>query len=682
MLGIFLCAATALIADVKLPAIISDHMVLQRTKHVPIWGSATPGEDITVTLNGQSTHATANADGKWRAELDLAHSPAGPFDLVVSGKQSITVHDVLVGEVWLASGQSNMEFTLKHSIGAEEEIALPENQQLREFHVANKTSPVPLDDCVGHWMTSNPKTRGDFSAVGYFFSKKLQHDLQRPVGVIHSSWGATPAEAWTSRASLDTVPALAHSTQKHIDEARDFAAARPRYLADLTAWLKDNKREDYAPGDIHTYADPGISTDGWIPVRVDMPVAAPGLPFTGTIWLRREWDFTADEVHLHVAGKKDLGLDFGDVIGFESVYWNGEKIGATPPEKYPGLRHAHTYAVPVAKLRAGSNVLAVRVFAPITSPAFVFDPMHPPAALTGDWTAKAEYAFDELKSSDRASVPEPPWNPWPPQKFGAYNYNGMIAPLIPYALRGAIWYQGEGNVSRAFQYRTTFPLLIEDWRKQWGRGDFPFYFCQIANFHDKSVTPGESDTAELREAQHLTLRLPNTGEAVLIDIGESKDIHPRNKKDAGERLARIALARDYGKAVAYSGPVYDSMQIEGNKIRLRFKHADEGLTAATLPSVYDVETLLHLTAPRVRNSPKSQLEGFVICGADHKWTWAEAKIEGGSAVVWSDTVSKPVAVRYGWADNPTCNLANGAGLPASPFRTDDFPAVTGNVVDW
>jgi sialate O-acetylesterase len=682
MLSILLCAASALIADVKLPAILSDHMVLQRAEHVPIWGNATPGETITVTLNGQSTQATTGADGKWRTELDLAHSPAGPFDLMVSGRQSVTVHDVLVGEVWLASGQSNMEFTLKQGIGAPEEIALPENSQLREFHVTDHASPVPMEDCVGHWVTANPKTRGDFSAVGYYFSKRLQHDLQEPIGVIHSSWGATPAEAWTSRSSLDTVPALAANTQRHIDEARDIAAARPRHLADLAQWLKRNDREDRGPGDIHAFADAGIPQEGWFPVRTYAPIVARGLPLTGAIWLRREWNLSLEEVQQHVAAKKDFGLDFGDVVGFETVYWNGEEIGATTPANYPGRRHAHTYAVPAAKLHAESNVLAVRIFAPISSPEFVFDPMHPPTALTGDWKAKPEYAFGELTADQHRSAPEPPWNPWPPQKFGAYNYNGMIAPLIPYAFRGAIWYQGEGNVSRAFQYRTTFPLLIEDWRKQWGRGDFPFYFCQIANFRDKSATPGESDTAELREAQHLTLHLPNTGEAVLIDIGESKDIHPRNKKDAGERLARIALARDYGRHMAYSGPVYDSMQIDGNKIRLRFQHTDDGLAAAALPPVYDVETLLHLTAPLVRNSPKSQLEGFAICGADRKWTWAEAKIDGDSVVVWSDDVGSPVAVRYGWADNPTCNLTNGAGLPASPFRTDDFPAVTRDVVDW
>jgi len=497
---------------VKLPSLFSDHLVLQRSEHAPVWGWASPGEEITVTLGDASSRTTTGANGRWQVELDLSRSPEGPFELVISGTGTFTVRDVLVGEVWLASGQSNMELTLKDSIGAEGEMALPENLLLREFRVEPCASPKPLSDCTGRWMIAGPKTVGDFSATAYHFAKHLQRELHAPVAVIHSSWGATPVEAWTSWPSLETVPPLAANARRHIEEARDFPEAQKRHLA--------------------------------------------------------------------------------------------------------------------------------------------------------------------------GSGPKPPREPWPPRKFGAHNFNGMIAPLLPCAMRGVIWYQGEGNASRAFMYRTAFPLLIDDWRRHWGRGNFPFYFCQLTNYQEKSALPGESEIAELREAQHLTLRLPNTGEAVLIDIGESKDIHPRNKKDAGERLARIALARDYGRDVPYSGPVYDSMQVEGNKIRLRFQHADGGLVAAPLPAFYNVETLRHLTAPLVRNSPKSQLEGFAICGADHKWAWADAKIDGDVVMVWSDAVPAPVAVRYGWADNPTCNLENGAGLPASPFRTDDFPGVTRDVVDW
>jgi sialate O-acetylesterase len=255
----------------------------------------------------------------------------------------------------------------------------------------------------------------------------------------------------------------------------------------------------------------------------------------------------------------------------------------------------------------------------------------------------------------------------------------MVAPLIPYAISGVIWYQGESNIGRAWQYRTAFPLLIKDWRRQWGQGDFPFYFCQLANFKEKQAEPGESVWAELREAQSATLALPRTGQAVLIDIGESRDIHPRNKKPAGERLAALALANNYEQAIPFSGPVYESSQFADGKAVLHFKHTDGGLVARPLPDTFDVETKIKETAPLIRNSPESELEGFAICGEDKKWGWARAMIDGDTVIVWSEKIPSPVAVRYAWADNPTGNLYNGAGLPASPFRTDDFPLTTLNV---
>jgi sialate O-acetylesterase len=260
----------------------------------------------------------------------------------------------------------------------------------------------------------------------------------------------------------------------------------------------------------------------------------------------------------------------------------------------------------------------------------------------------------------------------------SFLFNGMVRPIIPYAIQGVIWYQGEENTSRAYQYRTAFPLLISDWRKQWNQGDFQFYFCQLPNHRPKASIPGESGWAELREAQSLALKLPNTGQAVTIDIGESGDIHPRNKKDVGERLALIALAKDYGKAIPFSGPVYDSMKVESGKAILSFLHTEGGLAAKPLPEKDLVKYLTNETAPLVRNSPNSELEGFAICGEERKWVWADAMIQGQNVIVWSDKVPSPVAVRYAWADNPTCNLVNSAGLPASPFRTDDFPPFTGN----
>lgn len=296
--------------------------------------------------------------------------------------------------------------------------------------------------------------------------------------------------------------------------------------------------------------------------------------------------------------------------------------------------------------------------------------------LAGEWLAKAEYEFPVLDAKILAAAPQPPAIAPGALSCPSSIFNGMIAPILSYAIRGVIWYQGENNCRRAYQYRTTFPLLISDWRKQWKLGDFPFYFCQLANHLGKKPTPTDSTWAELRDAQSAALKLPNTGQAVTIDVGESSDIHPRNKKDVGERLALIALARDYGKNVPYSGPVFDSLKIEGNKAILTFRYTEGGLIAKPLAATYDVLSRTGQTAPLVRNSPNSPLEGFAICGDDKKWVWADAKIEGNTVVVTSDKVAAPIAVRYAWADNPTCNLYNGANLPASPFRTDDFHPIT------
>ncbi len=300
------------------------------------------------------------------------------------------------------------------------------------------------------------------------------------------------------------------------------------------------------------------------------------------------------------------------------------------------------------------------------------------ATPVGPTVSKVEYAL-------AAPAPDKPAPQFPaapsvsPENTATYLYNGMINPILSYAISGAIWYQGESNAGRAYQYRTAFPLMITDWRKHWGQGDFPFYFVQVANYQPKASAPGESGWAELREAQNMALKLPNTGQAVIIDAGESDDIHPRNKAIVGQRLARIALARDYGeKDLVYSGPTYKSMKVDGSKVRLSFDHIGGGLVAKELPATYLKKYLTNETATLVRNTPSSELEGFAVCGDDKKWSWADAKIDGNEVVVWSDKVPNPIAVRYGWADNPTCNLYNKGGLPASPFRTDDFPGVTIN----
>lgn len=489
---------SAAVAEVRLPAIFSDHMVIQGGQPVKIWGWRSENEPVTVTLGGDT--ATATGGDKWFAVLTPPATP-GPHELTVSGaSNAITIKDVLVGEVWLGSGQSNMQWPVKLSNNAEAEIAAANFPEIRLFSVPLTSRTTPQDNVEGAWKICTPENVNDFSAVLFYFGRHLHQELGRPVGLINTSWGGTPAESWTSRAGLEADP--------------------------------DLKR---------------------IVARWDAELAA-----------------------------------------------------------YPAAKAAHD------------------------------------AALAA-WEAEAEKAKAEGKETPKKpAAPRGPEHPW----VASGLYNAMIHPLVPFSVKGAVWYQGESNAGRAHQYRKLFPAMIEDWRRVWGQQEFSFYFVQLANFKDTQPQPGDSEWAELREAQNVALALPGTGSAVIIDIGEAKDIHPRNKQDVGKRLALNALAKDYGKRVAWSGPVYKAMKVRDGKVTLTFDHA-EGLTAKG-----------------------EKLTGFAIAGADKQFVWADATIKGKKVILSAPGVAAPVAVRYAWADNPVCNLYNGAGLPASPFRTDDWPGIT------
>ena len=657
-------------ADVKLPAIFSDHMVLEKSDRVPVWGKADPGEGVTVSCDGQSFQATAGTDGKWRGELNLSASKPGPHELIAQGKNRVSITDVLVGEVWVASGQSNMAMALKPTIGSDQEIALPANPPIRQFTVGGLSGDDPQENCKGKWVTASPETVGGFSAVAYHFAKSLMRELQIPVGIINSSVGGTPSESWTSSEALASDPDLKVAVEGIRTRINEYPAAEAAYATALQEWIVKNNRQDKPSADAMTFSGSGVPADGWITVKVPGVVSGDGLPSAGVFWLRKEIPIAA------AAAGQPLRIDLDAMAGMVTFYWDGKLV---PTESMATSGLPVRCNVPSLLVTAGNHTLAVRVFSPTGPVQFRKDPKAGTLSLAGLWLAKAEFALPDLNAAQVASLPKPPAKPPAPQQTPANLFNGMIHPIIPYAISGVIWYQGEANANRAFQYRTAFPLLINDWRKRWDRGEMPFLFCQLASYSDKPVAPGESAWAELREAQSLALKLPNTGQAVLIDIGEAKDIHPRNKKDAGERLARIALANVHGKKIPFSGPVFESMKIENGRARLTFIHTDGGLAAKPLPATYDLKTSTSETAPLVRNSPGGELEGFAICGEDRKWVWADAKIQGESVVVWSDKVPQPTAVRYAWAHNPTCNFFNGAGLPASPFRTDDFPASTKDV---
>ena len=540
-------------ADVKLPALFGDNMLLQANKPVSVWGTADAGEKVTVSFAEQKVSSTADANGQWRLKLDpLASSTAGI--MLVEGKNRIRINNVLVGTVWLCSGQSNMEMGMRRVQNAKDEAAKANYPKIRLFCTQKVSSLHPLPDVEAKWVECSPESvvQGGwegFSATAYFFGRAVHLTTGLPVGLIESSWGGTPAQSWTSLAGLQNIPGLTSYVEDYKQQ-----------LQTMPALLEKFEKE-----------------------KSEFPVKM------------AKW-------------KEEVGKPFADALKNWEIEFANARATGKPLPKRP------TLPVP----------------APLLAP--------------------------------------PDQNRFTPTSL----FNGMIAPLIPYAIEGVIWYQGENNVARFRDYHLLFPALIKDWRARWGQGDFPFYYCQLANFMPKQTRLMESAWAELREAQRLTLRLPNTGMAVLIDIGEAGDIHPLNKQEVGARLAKIALAKIFGKEVSYTGPVYRSMKVEGNKIRLSFDSVGGELVAGELPAIYDVCVARKESRPLVRNRPGSQLEGFAICGADRKWVWADAVIEGHTVVVSAPEVQEPVAVRYAWAENPTCNLYNKEGLPASPFQTDDL----------
>ncbi len=503
ILASMLWLTSSLHAELKVPAIISDHMVLQQQQVNPIWGWDTPGTKITVTFAGQEYTSVAGVDGKWMVKLAAAPANAQPQTLVIQGTTRREVQDVLIGEVWMCSGQSNMGFVTGQDRKGDLEVAASRFPNVRLMKVPIRGTQELQTDFRGQWQPAAPESVRGFSAVGFFFGRYIHQVLGVPVGLIDNAWGGSSAEAWVRRQTLDQEPrfkALMESTRK------------------------------------------------------------------------READLQSEQ----------------------------------------------------GKARFEQQI--------------------------AQWRTASEKARAEGKA-----VPRRPEDWLANQHRPGNIFAGMVHPTLGYGLRGVIWYQGESNAGRAHEYRDLFPYMIEQWREEWGQGNFSFYWVQLADFKAEKSEPGESDWAELREAQTSTLKLPNTGQAVIIDLGEANDIHPRNKLDVAARLVRWALVKDYGMKLAYRSPEFKGMTVSGNKATLTFDCFGSSLRA------FDV----------------AEVKGFAVCGADKTWRWANAKLNGTDKVeVWSDEVGAPVAVRYAWADNPVCNLMSADCLPVTPFRTDDFPMIT------
>jgi sialate O-acetylesterase len=647
LIGI-LAAAAAVCAQGNTPArpflcpLFTDNMVLQRDARVPVWGWTTPGVEVKVELNGKSARAVADAQGKWVARIGK-FAAGGPYTVTISGPQNVTLKNVMIGDVWLCSGQSNMEMGIQVAKNSTTEIAGATNPNIRLFTVKKVLSPTPLDTVEGKWDECTPSTVisqgtwGGFSAAAYFFGRGLQKDLGIPIGLIQSAWGGTYAEAWTGRRSLAKIPEMKYSLDRLQQNVDDRKLPNYNFAREFEKWWEQTDPSKVLGGP--RWSDPSLDESAWTTATLPPSWSWSPLLTPGVIWFRKSFDVPADW------SGKEADLHLGMIMEVDTTWLNGQKIGATD---YWGL--PRDYHIPAGLLHPGKNVLAFGDFK-TSSGGFGFDPNELYVNLTADPKNKVslagEWKYRIYKSPEQLTpAPQDLENsPNAPTQL----YNAMIAPLDHFAIKGVIWYQGEANADRPEAYRIVLPTLIEDWRSQFGEGKFPFLIVQLANYLDWTPEPTDYTWPEVREAQALTVKnVPNTGLAVAIDVGEAKDIHPKNKQEVGRRLELAALAIAYKQKVEYSGPVYESMKVDGKAIRISFTHVDGGLT--------------------LKGGDK--LTGFIICGADKKFVWADAAIDGDTVVVSSPKVDKPVAVRYGWKMNPACNLYNKADLPAGPFRTD------------
>jgi sialate O-acetylesterase len=635
-------------AEVSLPLLFGDHMVLQRDQPIPIWGWAKAGEVVSVRFNSQTKSTKADKQGRWMVKLD-PEKAGGPFLLLVSAKNVIQINDVLVGEVWICSGQSNMEMPIagwgkiKNYQG---EIADADYPEIRHFKVPLTVSLVPKDNIEsGAWKVCSPATAGDFTAVGYFFARELYRKLHVPIGLLNTSWGGTMIETWISRGAFEQSEEFKSMASQISPEGP--APSATQSLSKLKKTIEGLQGPDAKTRDSVSWRHADFDDSQWPKMKLPGAWEGQGLgleDLDGVVWFRKVITLSPED-----AGKPAV-LELGKIDDSDDSYLNGSKVGGLK-NQYDENRH---YPIPAGLLRAGKNLIAVRVEDTGGDGGIYGEPGAlkltigtKEIPLAGDWS----FYIDSVYSFVRTGA-----NSYPDLLF-----NAMINPLLPYAIKGALWYQGETNASRAYQYRKALPLMITDWRSHWQQGDFPFYIVQLASWRASNGNSqnGGSTWAELREAQAMTLSLPSTGMAVTLDIGDSVDIHPKDKQDVGKRLAAIALNNLYGLPMEYSGPVFQSMKVNGQKVILTFTHASEGF---------------------IVRDKYGYLKGFEVAGADQKFYYAKASIEGNTVVVWQDDVTSPVAVRYGWADYaPDANLYNKAGLPAVPFRTDQWKGVTEGV---
>ena len=645
--------------QISLPKVFGDDMVLQRGIPIPVWGKANPGSVVIAKLGTERISAKADKQGKWMLYFPK-RKEGGPYKLEIfeSGKAEATTKfkGILIGDVWLASGQSNMEWQVQQaqankdipnlihgdkslyeqqSKPANKESSNADYSQIRFFTVEHDKKLSPQQDVLsGTWKICDTTSVKNFSAVAFYFAGKIHSDQNVPIGIIQSTWGGTPVESWTSRemllsSSISKAQTISNDTLSPIDFVND-SLNLVRFW-DIV-YHPQNNTDKIVPAPEYNDAD-------W--AKIDMPKVIKDFGigrYEGMMWLRKK--ITLPE---SFAGK-DLTLNIGHPEMNYSLYFNGEEICKTIWNSNP----KQFYTIPAKLVKSGENTITLRM-----AMLWGGGGLNPPAeniyitdgrtnlSLAGDWLYKKdlEPAIPQICN----------YHYYPTVLF-----NAMINPLIPFGIKGFLWYQGEANDTAAYDYRKLFPMLIRDWRQRWKQGNLPFLYAQLPNYKKRQPLPSESEWAELREAQTLTLSEPNTGMACIIDIGEADNIHPKNKQEVGCRLALIADKMAYNKNGIASGPVYKNFRKDGNRIRINFTNTGSGLST----------------------KDGKEVTGFAIAGKDKQLYWAKAIIEGNEVIVYSDKVNEPEAVRYAWADNPECNLINAEGLPAVPFRTDDWKGIT------
>lgn len=653
--------------------VYGDHMVLQRERPIKISGNCPDGESVKVTVGSNSVCAVADAKGEWTAMLP-AMAAGGPYAVTVegkTGKNKVTFSDVLIGEVWICSGQSNMEFSLKNCNNSQNEIANASHPEIRLFNTTARrsVSPVgPRHEIAGPgWEVCTPASAAGFSGVGYFFGRQLNHDLKVPVGLVNSSWGGTPIESWISLEGYRNanrakeLDAISTADRKNTDAEAKIQNIKVEYDKKFKEWeavfFGKYKAETAKAAN---WKDVSIDLSGW--EKLDLPGTVDNPGFDGVIWVRRTFNVPADWAN------KNLTLTIGSIDDCDQTFFNGELIGSTGSDVPLYWSVQRVYTIPGKLVKAGANTIAIRVIdyaftggvnGQITlAPA---DDKTKKIDLAGPWYRRIEFAIDAKSIPERPNVSPAIHGDVKSPNFPATLYNSMVAPWTVYPMRGIIWYQGESNAGNAQDYMVLHQLLIKNWRTLWNDPEFGFFFVQLAGFEKhspksrlpddfwKGREPRDPAWAKLREVQTATLNVPNTGMAVTIDIGDHSDIHPTNKQDVGLRLAKEAERVMYGMNIVSSGPMFEKMQVENGKIRIYYKNIGSGLVAKG-----------------------GALGQFAIAGADGKFVWAKAAIDGSTVVVESEQIKSPAHVRYAWDTYPVeANLYNKEGFPACPFRTDE-----------